>query len=170
LNPPRQSPTINAKKGNIISIANVEFIRLIKDILGRGASLRFSAGGGSMIPFIIDGDVLTLVPLKRGLSYGGVYAFIDPQGSKLIVHRLIGRKNGKFIFKGDNNPESDNSVPLENVLGKVVRVERGKKRVRLGLGVERVVISLMSRKNMLLVMTSMAYKIYRFTRKVLPCL
>jgi signal peptidase I len=170
LNPHRQSPAINTKKIDVLSISNAEFIGLMKDILERGASFRFSAGGLSMAPFIRDGDVVTIEPLKHGLSYGGVYAFIYPESGKLIVHRLIGRKNGKFIFKGDNNIEAENNVPLENVLGKVVRMERGKMNVRFGLGMERIVISFMSGKNLLSVMTNMAYRINRFKKKVLLCL
>jgi len=40
------------------------FTRLAKDVLGRGASFRFQARGNSMTPFIRDGDVIAIVPMR----------------------------------------------------------------------------------------------------------
>jgi hypothetical protein len=170
LRPHNPSPAINTIKDSVLSISNPQFIELMKAVLEKGASFRFRAGGSSMVPFIRDGDVLTLMLLKNGPSPGEVCAFVHPQNGKLIVHRLVGRKNNMFRFKGDNTREADGYVQLENILGKVVSVERHKKKVHLGLGIERYVISLMSITNILPLMTTLAYPLYRFTKKVIPCL
>jgi hypothetical protein len=80
----------------------------------------------------------------------------------------VGKKYDAFMFKGDNTRETDGYVQLENVLGKVIRVERYKKKIHLGLGIERLVISLMSITNILLILTNLVYMIYQFIKKAFP--
>jgi hypothetical protein len=156
--------------GSELPLSNSALIEVIKGVMGKGASFRFRASGWSMSPFIRDGDILTLIPMERGPSIGDVVAFINPMNGKLVVHRLIGKNNGLYRFKGDNLNEIDGDVPYEGILGKVSRVERLNKTVRFGLGLERLIISLMSRANVLVGVTHLIYIIYRSTRNLLSCL
>lgn len=170
MRPADQSPAIYAHKGSELPISNSALIEVIKGVMGKGASFRFKASGWSMSPFIRDGDILTLIPVKSGPSIGDVVAFINPANGKLIVHRLIGKRNGLYTFKGDNLKEIDGTMPYESILGKVSGVERRNKKVHIGLGLERLIIAFMSRVNVLMSISHLVYVIYRSTRNLLPCL
>jgi signal peptidase I len=116
------------------------------DVLSRGASLRFMVTGASMHPFIREGDFVTLGPLfGHRARFGDIVAFVDPRTERLTVHRVVGRKDGLLITKGDVVSRPDGSVPEVQILGYVQSIERNNRRVVLGLGSERVAIALLSR-------------------------
>ncbi len=100
-----------------------------------------------MAPFIQDGDVITVAPLKGGLpDVGEVVAFIRPHGGNLVVHRVVARPGQEVLIQGDNNPDCmDGIIPRENLLGRVTHVERNKRAVWIGLGPERYLIAWLSR-------------------------
>jgi hypothetical protein len=105
-----------------------------------------------MTPFIRDGDTLTIAPLEnRRPRLGEVVAFSYPpeEGSKLVVHRVVGFRRGDFIVRGDGDGCVAEIVSSGNVLGRVVRVERDGRYVRLGLGPERRLIAWLSRSRVL---------------------
>jgi len=108
-----------------ISFNSNSLIELIKAASAKGASLRFTAKGFSMSPFIKNNDIVTISPLANlELSSGRVVAFINPQTKKLVIHRIVGKYNGSYLLKGDAVPEADGLIPRENILGIVNRVER----------------------------------------------
>jgi signal peptidase I len=145
----KERPTLSIRDDRELILPNAVMIEIIRDVLGKGASFRFSAKGTSMYPFIRGGDTLTLTPVENVLSIGDVIAFINPRGGDLIVHRLISRKRDTCIFKGDNIDIPNDPVPYANILGKVSRVERSDHVVRSGLGNEKYIIAFFSRLNML---------------------
>jgi hypothetical protein len=123
---------------------------LVKDILSKGVECRFQAKGHSMSPFIKDGDVVTVSPLFGTAPHlGDVVAFIHPGTDKLVIHRVVGRKDDSCIIIGDNTFETNGPVSTGNILGRVTRVERGGKRIIVGLGLERYLIAFLSRSGLL---------------------
>lgn len=123
------------------------FLELLQALFSEGLSLRFKAAGFSMSPFIRHGDVITLIPLAgTPPGLGEVVAFAPPQGQKLIVHRVIGRRAGSYLLKGDNRPTPDGLISAAYILGRVSRVERNGQQVGFGLGPERLVIALLARR------------------------
>jgi len=124
----------------------------MREVLARGMPFRFRAKGWSMIPFILDGDVISVSPLPRGVpGIGDVVAFMRPETEMLVVHRVIARRGGACLIQSDNSyGESDGLVPRESILGRVMRVERGGRVIRLGLGPERLMIAYLSRLGLLL--------------------
>lgn len=123
---------------------------LMIGVLAKGASFRFQAKGFSMSPFIRDGDVMVISPLRdHSLGRGHVAAFQHPRGKRLVVHRVVGKRGDSFLLKGDNVPTADGYVQAENILGYVSRVERDGKKVFLGAGPERFVIALLSSRGWL---------------------
>jgi hypothetical protein len=66
-------------------------VSLLTGVVQRGHTFRFRAGGGSMFPFIRDGDILSIVPLSadRPARLGDVLAFDRGGGdyAHLVVHR-----------------------------------------------------------------------------------
>jgi signal peptidase I len=135
---------------HVLSISGSALDLLLSDVVARGMSFRFRARGYSMYPFIRDGDVLTIVrkPAQQ-LQTGHVVAVRRPGTGKIVVHRIISRRSNGFRVQGDNAVVSEGLVPGDGVLGVVIRVERGDKRVMLGQGPERYLIAYLSRHHWL---------------------
>ena len=138
----------------------------MRAVLSRGVPFRFRARGCSMHPFVQDADVVTVHPLgKARIGAGDIVAFTHPGAGKLVVHRVAARTGGGLLMKGDNAECADGIVPLENVLGRVSRVEREGRRIRLGAGPERALIAWLSRSDRLESMLAPARWVYRKLRK-----
>jgi signal peptidase I len=120
---------------------------LAADVLRAGGRVSLVATGHSMTPAIRSGDRLTIDPLRGAPRTGDVLACaID---SRLVIHRVVGRHGGLTEVRGDVAPASDPQVPVQALLGVVTRVERGHRRVRLGLGPERVLLAWLSHRGVL---------------------
>lgn len=130
-----------------MSIPNQVMQDLLVAVLNRGSSFRFRARGMSMMPFIMDGDLITIAPVSNiRPTIGQVVAFIQPVSGSLIVHRVVRRQGCDLWIRGDNTGAlSFDHIDPGSVLGCVTRVERNGQRVSLGLGIERLLISLLSR-------------------------
>lgn len=134
-----------------LSIAGKDLVDILQDVLSKGVPFRLQAPGFSMSPFIKDGDIVTVTRLPDGSpGIGDVVAFTRPNVERLIVHRVVGKKNGCFVIKGDSAPDTDGLIPGTNILGCVKKVERRGKKVFLGLGPERLLIAFLSRRGLLL--------------------
>jgi hypothetical protein len=150
------------------SLSNAQLIALIRGVIGKGASFRFRAGGQSMSPFIRDGDILTLAPLRDRPATGDVVAFINPVNGRMVVHRLVAGEAGHtWQARGDNNGLSDGRIAGEDLLGKVSRVERAGRTVRLGLGAEKTIIAWLSRRDALRKVIGIALVVGRAARRVI---
>lgn len=120
---------------------------LAADVLRAGGRVSLVATGHSMTPAIRSGDRLTIEPLRAAPRTGDVLACeID---GRLVIHRVVGGRAGLTDVRGDVAPASDQPVPVQALLGAVTRVERGRRRVRLGLGPERVLLAWFSRRGLL---------------------
>ncbi|MBD3379964.1 MAG: signal peptidase I [Candidatus Omnitrophica bacterium] len=92
--------------------------------------MRFTVEGQSMRPFLRDLDVCVSEKVSPAKIFPGDLVLYDSEVSaEVIVHRIIKidkRKSVAFI-KGDNEPGMDaaDRVPLEDIMGKVLFVERG---------------------------------------------
>lgn len=96
---------------------------LAAHLLRRGGGLRIKARGGSMMPFLWDGDVVLVTPTGgAGIGVGDVVCYETSPG-RLFVHRVIERKGDRFVAKGDALASVD-LIDAGQVLGKVVAIER----------------------------------------------
>jgi hypothetical protein len=138
LRPQFEDPQLVVIKAQELPLSGQALLDLMQAVLARGGSFRFRARGWSMTPFIRDGDVITISPLRSTAPTSGeVVAFIHPQTNKLVVHRIVARRSTAWVIQGDNAPnESDGLIAQENILGRVTRVERDGRIVRSGLGVQ----------------------------------
>jgi signal peptidase len=115
-----------------LTLKNQSSLPLLSDLSGAllnlGFGVRFRAPGTSMHPTIRHGDVITVEPvapfkLKRGDII--LYRF----QKDFIAHRIVNveeREGCKltFILRGDASTACDAPVKPEQVLGKVVCLER----------------------------------------------
>jgi hypothetical protein len=122
---------------------------LLQAVLARGAPFTFRAAGGSLFPFIRDGDLITVSGLQgRPAQLGEVVACAVLPGGKLVVHRVVGRRAQGCLIRGDAALRADGWVDRERILGRVTRIIRGGKERSLGLGRERVLIAALTRSGL----------------------
>lgn len=134
-------------------------IGLLQNLVPRGASLRLQAKGCSMAPFLRDGDVLTLSPIRtHPLSTGDIVAFTFPQSEKLAIHRICRTIGENYLIRGDYCPEPDGLIAKKYIVALVSRIERNGMKVPLGLGPEKILIAYLSAKDVLFPLLSFLYR------------
>jgi hypothetical protein len=95
-----------------------------------GATLRVRARGGSMRPFLRDGDVLAVRPAAVAeIEIGDVICYEPPSGG-LRLHRVVAREERGFVTRGDALTWVE-VVPHAALLGLVVARERDGRRTAL---------------------------------------
>jgi len=168
---PQHVPAFLGQGERELSLTGSVFIELLQATLAKGVPFRFRARGFSMDPFIRDGDVITVSPLgEDSPGLGDVVAFVQREIEKLFIHRVIRIKENSYFIKGDNTRGVGSPVPPANVLGLVTRVERGRKRVFIGLGPERFLIALLTRKGWTIPLVRVAVKLLRPIRNTMMVL
>ncbi len=95
------------------------------DLLEDGFDIRISTLGLSMYPLIRTGDKITIGPGKN-FEIGDIVLF--NRDDQLVCHRLVKayEKSGIKYYqtRGDSFFGLDEPVTVEQILGKVVRIER----------------------------------------------
>jgi len=115
------------------------FPELITELLQDGYQVSFSAPGHSMYPSIMANENILVAPIDPIAVQSGDIILYRANGS-LIAHRvrLIKKNNNdtintcpdwSFILKGDACPTCDEPVKVEQILGKVISIERNGGRV-----------------------------------------
>lgn len=146
-----EDPRLFIAKADELPLSGRTLLELMRAVLEKGVPFRFRARGWSMAPFIHDGDIVTVSPLQGRPGFGEVVAFVHPVAGMLVVHRVIARNGNALFIQGDSiTARPDGMVPLENLLGRVICVERDGHPVRIGLGPERWVIAWLSRVKLLI--------------------
>ncbi len=103
------------------------------ELLSLGLGVRFRAPGTSMHPTIRHGDLITVEPVEpSNLKRGDIILYRLQNG--FIAHRIVNieKRNGcglTFLLRGDASVTDDAPVNPEQVLGKVVCLERGHRRI-----------------------------------------
>lgn len=104
------------------------FLELSTDLLSQGYSVRFRPGGHSMRPTIRDGEAVTVKPVEPAeVRRGDIILYRTARG--VIAHRVVlieGRETGARVFhlRGDAASTCDAPVQAEQILGRVISVER----------------------------------------------
>ncbi len=109
------------------------FAYLSGDLLSLGLGVRFRVPGTSMHPTIRHGDLITVEPVSPANLERGDIILYRLQDS-FIAHRIVSieERNGcglTLILRGDAAVSDDSPVKPEQVLGKVVCLERGHRRI-----------------------------------------
>ena len=109
------------------------FNDLSGELLSLGFGVRFRAPGTSMHPTIRHGDLITVEPVaSSNLKRGDIILY--RLRNDFIAHRLVNieERNGcglTFFLRGDASTTCDAPVKPTQVLGKVVLLERGQRRI-----------------------------------------
>lgn len=112
--------------------SEVDSTALAAEVLKLGHRVRIPTVGTSMHPFIRYGQVIHIQSATMsGLAVGDIVVYVS--GRRMVAHRVLkkGRdEEGPFLLtKGDSFSAFDAPVRPEQVLGKVVAVEKGRRRV-----------------------------------------
>ena len=118
------------EKIEILSLKREDFASITQEVLGRGRALRFRAKGGSMSPFIRNGDIVEVIPVKGKINLGDVVFYRSSHG-RMVIHRVIQRRKRSIITKGDALFGHDGSISLEQILGRVAVVDKRGARITL---------------------------------------
>ncbi|MGD9015604.1 MAG: signal peptidase I [Candidatus Omnitrophota bacterium] len=115
--------------------SHLDFIRLSKDILGRESYLRFQAQGHSMYPAIKDRDILNVERVQANQIRIGDVIFYKTTGGHMVCHRVVNKfhQNDRptFLAKGDSNTGKAEEVLSDEVLGRVMTIERNGRVINL---------------------------------------
>lgn len=83
-------------------ISNDLYFTEVQRMLDEGKEVRIRIKGGSMRPFIEDGDSVLLLAYRGGALQLGSNLLTKHQG-KYVFHRYVGKKNGQIVLAGDGN-------------------------------------------------------------------
>ncbi len=83
--------------------------------------------GGSMSPFLRDGDLVAIEPLAAGEGrVGDVVAFSAGGDETVVVHRVVRIVDGGLVTRGDSTRAEDlGVVTAGRLIGRVVVARRG---------------------------------------------
>lgn len=100
---------------------------LIEEQLNAGGSATFRIHGTSMLPFLSDmRDSVTVVAPTRRIRKHDIVFYRRSNGD-FILHRVVGRKKGLLLCRGDNQFDSE-LVHTDRVVAVVSEYERNGKR------------------------------------------
>lgn len=112
---------------------------LTEEIVRTLGEVRLRVTGTSMVPSILPGDFVSVHRASpQEISPGEVVLF--SRNGQMIIHRVVDRKlaateNGRgescLITRGDRVLENDPPVSSIELLGRVVSIERGSRKVKL---------------------------------------
>lgn len=105
---------------------------------GSDIPIRIHLDGDSMRPLIRrQQDMVTIVPLRRELRRGDIVLFADDAG-RYVVHRVWRLAEAQVTTLGDHCRRPDPPLRRDQVWGLVIRVERGKRTLRVDQPVMRL--------------------------------
>lgn len=119
----------------MINFTENDFLELNDEILKRGNYFHVRIKGKSMEPFLRYKEVVIIKRFKPSDIRPGDIVFYRVPPSQRVIHRIIKitSENGKtvFITKGDTNFYFDPYVYPEDILGKIVAIERNGQYIKL---------------------------------------
>jgi signal peptidase I len=96
-----------------------------------------------MRPFIQDGDLITVSPLRNSPVRVGDVVLYKTIIDQAIVHRIIKKtkkdKNSIMLVKGDAAFGSPEKIGMKNILGRVVAIERNGRERKLDTKLYRII-------------------------------
>ena len=118
-------PSLSIKRGGELGFSSEAFGRIAEAVLKRGQTFRFQVKGTSMTPFILNNDILSAVSFSdNSPTIGEVVIFLSPHDRRCYIHRVIKTRENSVLLKGDRESNYDGFIPLEYILGKIIRIER----------------------------------------------
>ena len=96
---------------------------LLKEVLLRWGCARLQVNGTSMLPSLFPYDVVLLMPCSASELVPGDLVLGEHQ-DRWLLHRVVRLEGDWLHTRGDLLPFDDPPAPAENVIAKVVGLER----------------------------------------------
>ena len=94
---------------------------VIRAALERGQRVRMTVSGSSMLPFIRDGDVVELEPMRSLPALGDMVLVQCPNPADCyVLHRVVRIEDDGFFLCGDAQQHCQGPFTQSDVLGKVI--------------------------------------------------
>ena len=93
-----------------------------------GADAELTLVGWSMAPALRDGDRLQVASLVGTAPVPGEIV-VAKRGERLVTHRLVSLAGGQAVTRGDGCTVDDPALDASLLLGRVVEVRRGRRRL-----------------------------------------
>src|ERR1700756_4442718 len=112
-----------------VQLCDLQKQDLVADVLGSGGNVRLAARGHSMLPTLWPGDLLTIEPTCLG-QVCPADVILYRRCERFFIHRVLqkssstGSDRPTLVTRGDSMSGLDAPVVPEELLGKVVSVER----------------------------------------------
>ncbi len=103
---------------------------IFKETIDAGKTFSFYATGVSMRPYIIGGeDFVTLGPVTDKL-YKNDIIFYKRENGQFVLHRIVKvKQEGQIILCGDNQFTLEKDISSEQILAKLIKIEKKNKTV-----------------------------------------
>lgn len=103
----------------------------IRKVLAAGGSFSFYPRGSSMEPlFIQERDKIVLAPLPDKIKKYDIILYKRKNGA-FVLHRIIGKKEDGYVFRGDNQFVNEYGIRTEQMIGIVTETVRGDKIIQV---------------------------------------
>lgn len=124
------TPPTHTQTAAPLAVDGPAFATLAESLLRSGTSLRFRAAGGSMRPWVRDGDVLTVVPVRGDEQRRrGEILLCRVPGGGVVAHRFLGWRQTadgpRARLRGDASCAPPDLIAPPAVLGRVTIRTRG---------------------------------------------
>ena len=124
---------------------------------GNAPPVRILISGYSMFPLIrYQKDYVTIVALDAPPKVGDVVLFVDPPKDRYVLHRVWQVEADRALTWGDNCDYADGWIPISDIWGKAVQVERGRRTIHMNVRRGMLWASFWHR----------AGRVYRFARRI----
>lgn len=93
-------------------------------VRNKSKRIKFKACGSSMRPFVKDGDIVEIEPIKEFESINKGDILLFSRGNAVCLHRAIRLNGSNFTIKGDSSRYIDGKIDKEDIIGKLLSIER----------------------------------------------
>lgn len=110
---------------------------LLAQDLKPGDVFRLQVTSDSMRPVLQPGDhvVAQVVPAKS-LQRGDL--LVIQRSHDFVTHRLVNEQAGNWLLKADNDTQTDPVVQTEQIIGRIIEIERRGRRRQLHQPIRRI--------------------------------
>lgn len=93
-------------------------------VLEAGGEISFVTSGFSMLPLLRNKMDKVFLKKNERLPKKGDVIFYRRENGAYVLHRIIGKKNGGYVLRGDNQTDIEYGVSNEQILATLQKVIR----------------------------------------------
>lgn len=115
-----------------VQVPNSQFFALAKQLLREGKKIEIPVKGGSMRPFLFDGETVIVAPVGVDCPLRKCDIILaETSTGQVMMHRIREISPAGIRMKGDGNLYQSELIRPEDVMGRVLSVVRHGKTISL---------------------------------------